>query len=144
MIIDNRKWNNNTYHFKFYKGRIAYECDYKKLLLVFPGISPKRLKTSWPSDRKKDQGRIPYKYKVIFISNRQLQDLTFMPSIGYHLSTVRDILFGGKLGARYDGKGKGSSTSNSSWHSIKASYPDGVITPTRHRYSRKLKTWIYT
>jgi len=90
MFIDNKN-SSRSFYYGLYNGRPAFEDYYRKVIYVFKDISPKRIKTNniiHPNNR----------FKVIFVSNKQLLSMDYMDEI-------KSCVFDGKLGTRYRTKG---------------------------------------
>jgi len=99
MIInkDVDSYSNVTYHFYIHNGCVVYVHNYKTLY-VFKDVSPKRVTRSNRWNSVKMPGF--KKMKTVYVSNEQLKDPTFLPNL-WAAETIRNIVFGGKLGTKY-------------------------------------------
>ena len=84
---------------------IAYDSKYRYILYVFTGVSYKRYESVsiYDTFHQCHKASKDPRVKVIFITNKQLLDLTH-PLANYHfIKDVKRLVFDGKKGTRYNG-----------------------------------------
>ena len=90
MIIE-KTTSSASYAYGLYNNKPAYKNHYKQVIYVFKDISPKRIQTN---NNFSSQSKW---YKVVFVTNKQLLSMDY-------LDEIKDCVFDGKLGTRYNTK----------------------------------------
>lgn len=92
---------------------LSYRDMYSKTVYVFTNVSHKRYKGGKRYNVNADDHKRYSSYKTVFVTNKQLIDFS-MPYADMHfMQEVRQLVFDGKRGTRYDSKSKNSWSSGS-------------------------------
>ena len=90
MNINNKDFSGN-YSYGLFNNKPAYKDMYKNTIYVFKDISAKRIITDH------DFSGYTKWNKIVFVTNKQLLSMDYM-------SEIKDCVFDGKLGTRYQTK----------------------------------------